>query len=75
MGIISWTLAGITTCGLIWMAINHWKKMSSLDSRLAKGDPTLLDESNVYIEEVIQAPMGSQLHEQKMIIAMDNSFK
>ena len=60
---------------LIWMAINHWKKMSSLDSRLAKGDPTLLDESNVYIEEVIQAPMGSQLHEQKMIIAMDNSLK
>ncbi len=75
MSVVSWVLAGTTTCVLIWMAFRHWKRMGSLDSRLAMGDPTLLNDSNVHIEEVIQAPMGSQLHDQKMVIAMDNPLK
>jgi len=44
--------------------------MNSLDSQLATGDPSLLKQSHVYIEEVIQAPAGSQLHEQQMMIAV-----
>jgi hypothetical protein len=45
--------------------------MVSLDARLASGDVTLLQESNVEIEEVIQAPQGSQLHHQQMLIVVD----
>jgi hypothetical protein len=47
--------------------------MNSLDSQLATGDRSLLDQSHVHIEEVIQAPAGSQLHEQQMVIAVKKS--
>ena len=70
MSLISWILAGLGTSGVCWLAYRHWSRMNSLDSQLATGDPSLLKQSHVYIEEVIQAPGGSQLHEQQMVIAV-----
>ena len=70
MSLLSWTLAGISTGGLCWMAYRHWSRMNSLDSQLATGERSLLDQSHVHIEEVIQAPAGSQLHEQRMVVAV-----
>ena len=71
MSALAWGLATIGVWGLGWLSLRHWKKMVSLDGRLASGDVTLLQESNVEIEEVIQAPQGSQLHHQQMLIVVD----
>jgi len=71
MSVLSWGLAALGVWGLGWLSLRHWKKMVSLDARLASGDVTLLQESNVEIEEVIQAPQGSQLHNQQMLIVVD----
>ena len=68
---LAWGLAALGVWGLGWLSLRHWKKMVSLDARLASGDVTLLQESNVEIEEVIQAPQGSQLHNQQMLIVVD----
>jgi len=68
---LAWGLAALGVWGLGWLSLRHWKKMVSLDARLAGGDVTLLQESNVEIEEVIQAPQGSQLHNQQMLIVVD----
>jgi hypothetical protein len=71
MSVLAWGLATFGVWGLGWLSLRHWKKMVSLDARLASGDVTLLQESNVEIEEVIQAPQGSQLHNQQMMIVVD----
>jgi hypothetical protein len=71
MSTLSWVLTALGVWGLGWLSLQHWKKMVSLDARLAGGDVALLQESNVEIEEVIQAPQGSQLHNQQMMIVVD----
>ena len=70
MSLISWILAVISVGGLGWLSYRHWSRMNSLDSQLAFGDASLLEQSHVHIEEVIQAPTGSQLHEQQMVVAV-----
>ncbi|MDC0055899.1 hypothetical protein OAJ94_02485 [Deltaproteobacteria bacterium] len=71
MSALSWVLTALGVWGLGWISLRHWKKMVSLDARLASGDVTLLQESNVEIEEVIRAPQGSQLHHQQMLVSMN----
>lgn len=71
MSALAWGLTGLGVWGLGWLSLRHWKKMVSLDARLRGGDVSLLQESNVEIEEVIQAPQGSQLHHQQMLIVVD----
>ena len=71
MSALAWGLTALGVWGLGWLSLRHWKKMVALDARLAGGDVTLLQESNVEIEEVIRAPQGSQLHHQQMLMVVD----
>jgi len=70
MVLFEWGLAGFAVAVLFWLALRHWKRMSAIDRRLEIADASLLQESVVDIEEVIQAPIGSQLHEQQMVVAV-----
>ena len=71
MSALSWVLAALGIWGLGWLSLRHWKNAISLDARLKGGDVSLFQESNVEIEEDIQAPQGSQLHNQQMMIAVE----
>ncbi|HIF15753.1 MAG TPA: hypothetical protein EYQ85_00655 [Candidatus Poseidoniales archaeon] len=71
MSALSWVFTALGVWSLGWLSLRHWKKVASLDARLRGGDVSLLQESDVEIEEVIQAPQGSQLHHQQMLIVVD----
>lgn len=45
--------------GILWLMLWQFKKWSELDDRLARADPSLLNDSSLDSEEVIQAPAGS----------------
>ena len=71
MAVLSWVLTLGLVCLMGWLSYRYWSRMSRLEERLARGDASLLKESNVEIEEVIQAPAQSQLRNQQMMIAVD----
>lgn len=55
----TWAFVAIGCIGLVWVVLWQFKKWSELDERLARADPTLLDDAALSSEEAIQAPAGS----------------
>ena len=55
----AWAFVAIGCIGLVWVVLWQFKKWSELDERLARADPTLLDDAALSSEEAIQAPAGS----------------
>ena len=55
----AWAFVAIGCIGLIWVVLWQFKKWSELDERLARADPSLLDDAALSSEEAIQAPAGS----------------
>jgi hypothetical protein len=55
----AWAFVAIGCIGLVWVVLWQFKKWSELDERLARADPTLLDDGALSSEEAIQAPAGS----------------
>ena len=59
MSAAAWAFVAIGCIGLVWVVLWQFKKWSELDERLARADPTLLDDAALSSEEAIQAPAGS----------------
>ena len=59
MSAAAWAFVAIGCIGLIWVVLWQFKKWSELDERLARADPSLLDDAALSSEEAIQAPAGS----------------
>ncbi len=59
MSASAWAFVAIGCIGLVWVVLWQFKKWSELDERLARADPTLLDDAALSSEEAIQAPAGS----------------
>lgn len=59
MSAAAWAFVAIGCISLVWVVLWQFKKWSELDERLARADPTLLDDAALSSEEAIQAPAGS----------------
>ena len=59
MSAAAWAFVAIGCIGLVWVVLWQFKKWSELDERLARADPSLLDDAALSSEEAIQAPAGS----------------
>lgn len=62
-GVIQWLVAAILFSTNLALIFFIWKKRNDLKSRINNLDSSLLD-SNLDIEEVIQAPYGSRIVKQ-----------